>query len=106
MLQCDPFVDEEISPDPLYTCEGVDLLVPGIGELCGGSTREYRHDVLLANMKKKGLDPKDYEEYLSLRREGTFPHGGFGLGFDRFIMWLTGVDNIRDISAFPRYYKC
>lgn len=106
MLQCEPFQDESISSEPLQVCEGVDLLVPGIGELCGGSTREYRYDILLENMKKKGLDPKDYEEYLSLRKQGTFPHGGFGMGFDRLVMWMLNVDSIRDIAPFPRYYHC
>lgn len=106
MLQCEPFVDTEISEEPLQICESVDLLVPGIGELCGGSTREYRYDVLLETMKKKGLDPKEYEEYMTLRKQGTFPHGGFGMGFDRLVMMITGAESIRDVSPFPRYYKC
>ena len=106
MLQSKPFVDLEISKEPLQTCEGVDLLVPGIGELCGGSIREYRYNILLENMTKKHLDPKDYEEYLSLRKQGTFPHGGFGMGFDRFVMMVLEVEHIRDITPFPRYYHC
>jgi len=104
MLQADPFVDPEISSEPLHTCEGVDLLVPGIGELCGGSTREYRYEVLLKTMKEKGLKPEDYSEYLSLRQQGTFPHGGFGMGFDRFIMLVLGIESIRDVAPFPRHY--
>lgn len=104
MSQCPPFVDLEVSDEPLYTCEGVDLLVPGIGELCGGSTREYRYEVLIATMKEKGLRLEDYEEYLSLRRQGTFPHAGFGMGFDRFIMYITQCEHIKDVCAFPRYY--
>lgn len=88
----------------LQVCEGVDLLVPGIGELCGGSTREYRYEILLSQMKKKGLKVEDYEEYLSLRKQGTIPTGGFGLGFDRFMMFLTGSKSIRDVTPYPRYY--
>ncbi len=106
MLQCKPFIDHDVSDEPLQTCEGVDLLVPGIGELCGGSIREHRYDVLIDLMSRKGLDLKDYEEYLSLRKQGTFPHGGFGMGFDRFIMWILGITHIRDVVPFPRYYKC
>jgi len=121
MLQSDPFIDKEIttklvSPDEEYklqdgypllqTCQGVDLLIPGVGELCGGSIREHRYEVLLRNMKKKGLDPEEYKEYLSLREEGTFPHGGFGLGFERFLMMVTSAPHIRDLTLFPRYYKC
>ena len=106
MLQCKPFIDTDISDKPLQTCEGVDLLVPGIGELCGGSIREHRYDVLIEQMTRKGLDPKDYKEYLSLRKQGTFPHGGFGMGFDRFIMWILGITHIRDVMPFPRYYGC
>ena len=97
---------QEVEDPARQTCDGVDLLVPGIGELCGGSIREYRYDVLLESMKKKGLEPKDYQEYLSLRQQGTFPHGGFGMGFERFLMWVFGIEHIRDLSPFPRYFHC
>lgn len=104
MRQCNPFVDKAIRETPLQVCEGVDLLVPGIGELCGGSTREYRYDVLVKQMQAKGLKLEDYTEYLSLRQQGTIPTAGFGLGFDRFMMFLTGSDSIRDVTPYPRYY--
>ena len=88
------------------TCQGVDLLVPGIGELCGGSTREYRPEILRAQMKKKGLKEEDYQEYLSLREQGTFPHAGFGMGYERLLMWVFGIEHIRDLTPFPRHYHC
>jgi len=97
---------QEVDDPSRQTCDGVDLLVPGIGELCGGSIREHRYDVLLESMKKKGLKPEDYQEYLSLRQQGTFPHGGFGMGFERFLMWVFGIEHIRDLSPFPRYFHC
>ena len=84
------------------TVAACDLLVPGIGELIGGSQREEREDVLLARMKEMGLDPADYGWYLDLRRYGGTVHSGFGLGFERMIMYLTGVSNIRDVLPFPR----
>ena len=84
------------------TVAACDLLVPGIGELIGGSQREEREDVLLARMKEMGLDPADYGWYLDLRRYGGTVHAGFGLGFERMIMYLTGVSNIRDVLPFPR----
>ncbi len=102
MRQCPKIVSVKFGI--LQVCEGVDLLMPGIGELCGGSTREYRYDVLLAQIKERGLDPKDYEEYLSLRKQGGIPTGGFGLGFDRLMMVITGTKSIRDVVPFPRYY--
>jgi len=106
MLQCDVIeTDTQTGQHKLQVCESVDLLVPGIGELCGGSLREHRYDVLVEMMKKKGLKLEDYEDYLRLRREGTFPHGGYGLGFDRLVMFITGAQSIRDICPFPRYYN-
>eukprot|EP00698_Gefionella_okellyi_P014700 TRINITY_DN4086_c0_g1_i1.p1 TRINITY_DN4086_c0_g1~~TRINITY_DN4086_c0_g1_i1.p1 ORF type:complete len:462 (+),score=80.12 TRINITY_DN4086_c0_g1_i1:457-1842(+) len=105
MMQQQPFVDAEISSEPLQTVAGVDLLVPGIGELCGGSLREYRYDLLLQQLQQRGLHVEDYNEYLSLRRQGTLPHGGYGMGFDRLVMFLTGVKSIRDVCPFPRYYE-
>lgn len=84
------------------TVAAADLLVPGIGELIGGSQREEREDVLLARMQELHLDPKDYSWYLDLRRYGGTVHSGYGLGFERMIMYLTGISNIRDVIPFPR----
>lgn len=87
------------------TVKATDLLVPGIGELCGASEREERYDVLMARIKELGLNEKDYWWFLNLRRFGTVKHSGFGMGFDRFIMYVTGMQNIRDVLPFPRTPK-
>jgi len=87
------------------TVAAMDLLVPGVGELIGGSQREERLEILLANMKAHNLDPAIYDWYVDLRRFGSVPHAGFGLGFERLVQYVTGMENIRDISAFPRYPK-
>ena len=84
------------------TVAAADCLVPGIGEIIGGSQREERLDLLEARMKELGLDPKDYWWYLDLRRYGTTRHAGYGLGFERLIMYLTGMSNIRDVLPHPR----
>jgi asparaginyl-tRNA synthetase len=84
------------------TVRAMDLLVPGIGEIVGGSQREERLEVLEANMRRHNMDPKDYKWYLDLRRYGTVPHAGFGLGFERMLMFVTGVSNIRDVIPFAR----
>ncbi len=84
------------------TVAAADLLVPGIGELCGGSQREEREDVLRARIEELGMDPKDYWWYLELRKYGSVQHAGFGMGFERLIMYLTGIGNIRDVLPFPR----
>lgn len=84
------------------TVAAVDVLVPGIGELIGGSQREDRLDVLESRMDELGLDRESYWWYLELRKYGSTPHAGFGLGFERLIMYLTGVSNIRDVLPFPR----
>jgi asparaginyl-tRNA synthetase len=84
------------------TVAACDLLVPGIGEIVGGSQREERHDVLLEKILANGLDQKDYWWYLELRKYGGVKHSGFGLGFERLIMYLTGMSNIRDVIPFPR----
>ncbi len=84
------------------TVTAMDVLVPGIGEIVGGSQREERLDVLEANMRRHNLDPADYKWYLDLRRYGTVPHAGFGLGFERMLMFVTGVSNIRDVIPFAR----
>ncbi|MBE6906781.1 MAG: asparagine--tRNA ligase [Ruminococcaceae bacterium] len=88
--------------DDNKTVAAVDLLVPGIGEIIGGSQREERLDKLLARMKELGLKEEDYSWYLDLRRFGGAKHAGFGLGFERLIMYITGISNIRDVLPFPR----
>jgi len=84
------------------TVTAMDLLVPGIGEIVGGSQREERLEVLESNMRHHKMDLKDYKWYLDLRRYGTVPHSGFGLGFERMLMFVTGVSNIRDVIPFAR----
>jgi asparaginyl-tRNA synthetase len=84
------------------TVAAMDLLVPGIGEIIGGSQREERGDVLLARMREQGLEPAQYAWYLDLRRYGGCKHAGFGLGFERLLLYLTGLTNIRDVLPFPR----
>ena len=88
--------------DDNKTVTAMDLLVPGIGEIVGGSQREERLDVLEENMRRHKMDPADYKWYLDLRRYGTVPHAGFGLGFERMLMFITGVSNIRDVIPFAR----
>ncbi len=84
------------------TVAAMDLMVPGIGEMIGGSQREERYDRLLARIKEMGLAEEEYGWYLDLRRFGSVKHAGFGLGFERFVMYLTGISNIRDVLSFPR----
>ena len=84
------------------TVAAVDMLVPGIGELCGGSQREERLDKLQSRIKELGLKEEDYAWYLDTRRYGTNVHSGYGLGFERLVMYLTGISNIRDVEFFPR----
>lgn len=89
--------------DDNKTVRAMDVLVPKIGELIGGSEREERLDVLTERIKSMGLDEKSYWWYLDLRKFGSTPHAGFGLGFERLILLLTGMQNIRDVIPFPRY---
>jgi asparaginyl-tRNA synthetase len=91
--------------DDNKTARAVDLLVPGVGEIIGGSQREERYDVLLQRMKEENLPVDDYSWYLDIRRFGTFPHAGFGLGFERALMYMTGMKNIRDVIPYPRTPK-
>src|SRR5438128_2850592 len=84
------------------TVAAMDLLVPGIGEIVGGSQREERLQLSEDNMRRHNMDPADYKWYLDLRRYGTVPHSGFGLGFERMLMFITGVPNIRDVIPFAR----
>ena len=84
------------------TVAAVDVLVPGIGEIIGGSQREEDYDKLLARIKELGMNEEDYSWYLDLRKYGTNKHAGFGLGFERAVMYITGMQNIRDVLPFPR----
>lgn len=88
--------------DDKKTVAAMDLLVPGVGEIIGGSQREENYDVLVERMKELGLNEEDYDFYLDLRKYGTNKHAGFGLGFERAVMYITGVSNIRDVLPFPR----
>jgi asparaginyl-tRNA synthetase len=85
------------------TVAAMDILVPKIGEIIGGSQREERLDVLTEKIKAKGLDPASYWWYCELRKYGSVPHSGFGLGFERLVMMATGMENIRDVIPFPRF---
>jgi asparaginyl-tRNA synthetase len=88
--------------DDNKTVAAMDVLVPGIGEIIGGSQREDRYEVLEKRMVEAGIDPGDYSWYLDLRRYGSVPHSGFGLGFERLVQFVTGMANIREVIAFPR----
>ena len=85
------------------TVAAFDMLVPGVGELIGGSQREEDYDELVKSIKDNGLDEAEYQNYLDLRRFGTVVHSGFGLGFERAVMYVTGMKNIRDVIPYPRY---
>ena len=91
--------------DDNKTVAAMDVLVPGIGELIGGSQREERYDRLVARIKELGMKEEDYSWYLDSRRYGSVPHAGFGLGFERMMLLLTGIGNIRDVIPFPRTPK-
>jgi asparaginyl-tRNA synthetase len=97
-----PFYMRPNDSDDGRTVACFDLLVPRIGELAGGSLREERLEELLEKMRAEGMDEAEYEWYLDLRRYGTTMHGGFGLGWERLVSWLTGVDNLKECIAFPR----
>ena len=84
------------------TVRAMDVLVPRVGEIIGGSQREERLDVLEQRMQEQHLDPQAYWWYLDLRRYGTVPHAGFGLGLERTVQFVTGMANIRDVIPFPR----
>ena len=91
----------KLNPDG-KTVRAMDLLAPGIGEIIGGSQREDNLEILEGRIRELGMNPEDYEFYLDLRRYGSFPHSGYGLGFERIIMYITGMTNIRDVIPFPR----
>lgn len=88
--------------DDNKTVAATDLLVPGIGELIGGSQREERYELLDKKMDELGFNKEEYKWYLDLRKYGGVKHGGFGLGFERMVMYMTGVDNVRDVALYPR----
>ena len=88
--------------DDNKTVAATDLLVPGIGELIGGSQREERYELLYKKMDELGFNKEEYKWYLDLRKYGGVKHGGFGLGFERMVMYMTGMSNIRDVIPFPR----
>lgn len=88
--------------DDDVTCAAMDILVPKIGELIGGSQREERLDVLERRCVESGLTPQDIWWYAELRKYGSVPHSGFGLGFERLLMFITGLENIKDVISFPR----
>ncbi len=88
--------------DSNKTVSAMDILAPKIGEIIGGSQREERLDVLIQRMQEQGMNPDDLWWYLDLRRYGSVPHAGFGLGFERLVQFMTGMTNIRDVIPFPR----
>ena len=94
----------KLNPDG-KTVAATDLLAPGIGEIIGGSQREDSLEILQSKIKDLNMDEKDYWWYLDLRKYGSVPHSGFGLGFERLIMYITGMQNIRDVIPFPRTPK-
>ncbi len=94
----------KLTPDDPRTVLGFDLLAPeGYGEIIGGSEREDDYNRLLERIKEQGLNPEDYTWYLDLRKYGSVPHSGFGLGIERLVMWIAGLDHIRDAIPFPRF---
>lgn len=96
------FYMKEDATDPTYV-QSFDVLVPGVGELVGGSIREDSYEKLMERITERKMDPTPLEYYLDLRKMGTVPHGGFGIGFERLIMWVTEMPSIRDVIPFPRY---
>ena len=91
----------KLNPDG-KTVRAMDILAPGVGEIIGGSQREDDYDTLYGQILEKGLNPNDYWWYLELRKYGGVPHSGFGLGLERFLQFITGMGNIRDVIPFPR----
>ena len=87
------------------TMQGTDVLFPRIGEIIGGSVREESGEKLIAEIRARGMEESTYSWYLDTRKYGSCPHGGFGLGFERLILFITGMQNIRDVIPFPRTPK-
>lgn len=94
--------DNDESPKNRKTVSAMDILIPSIGELVGGSVREENYDILKSKMIDFNIQIDKYQWYLDLRKYGTIPHGGFGLGFERLLLLITGMDNIKDVIPFPR----
>lgn len=94
---------EQVAGKPERTVSCFDLLIPHIGELVGGSMREDNYERLVKAMKEKGMSPEELGWYLKLREHGSFPHGGYGMGFERFLAFITGQENVRDVVGFPRW---
>ena len=92
--------DSDIDSD---TCDSFDLLVPGVGELIGGSAREERLNTLKSKLEEFDLNEDDYWWYMDLRKYGSVTHAGYGLGFERLVCYVTGIENIREAIAYPRY---
>uniref|UniRef100_A0A8C0YWQ8 asparagine--tRNA ligase n=2 Tax=Canis lupus familiaris TaxID=9615 RepID=A0A8C0YWQ8_CANLF len=101
-LALKPFYMRDNEDGPQHTVAAVDLLVPGVGELFGGSLREERYHFLEQRLARSGLT-ETYQWYLDLRRFGSVPHGGFGMGFERYLQCILGIDNIKDVIPFPRF---
>ncbi|NXO96493.1 SYNM protein, partial [Certhia brachydactyla] len=97
-----PFYMRDNEDGPQHTVAAVDLLVPGVGELCGGSLREERLPFLKSRLQRLGITDA-YQWYLDLRKFGSVPHGGFGMGFERYLQYILGVENIKDVIPFPRF---
>ena len=91
----------KLNPDG-KTVAAMDCLVPGIGEIIGGSQREENYELLSRRIEELGMNPEEYKYYMDLRKYGTTRHAGFGLGFERLVMYLTGMSNIRDVVPYPR----
>ena len=91
----------KLNPDG-KTVAAMDCLVPGIGEIIGGSQREENYELLSQRISELGMNPEEYRYYMDLRKYGTTRHAGFGLGFERLVMYLTGMSNIRDVIPYPR----
>uniref|UniRef100_A0A8B9FXW2 Aminoacyl-tRNA synthetase class II (D/K/N) domain-containing protein n=1 Tax=Amazona collaria TaxID=241587 RepID=A0A8B9FXW2_9PSIT len=98
-----PFYMRDNEDGPQHTVAAVDLLVPGVGELCGGSLREERLSFLESRLQRYGKPTDARRWYLDLRKFGSVPHGGFGMGFERYLQYILGVDNIKDVIPFPRF---
>jgi len=99
------YMKENDDPIEKRTVQAMDMLVPGIGELIGGSAREDDEQKLIGRCEEKGINPKDLQWYIDLRKYGSTPHAGFGLGFGRLIMLCTGIENIKDVIPFPRAHR-